>query len=99
MVDTNEWHKIGDKLTSYLNICKCQRKLKSIVNILCSIYNKIDGDNKEDLTEEEHLICALLDKNTHLITHGTNIEYPIIFNRIEWEWILSIKNDINLEDN
>lgn len=36
-IDDKEWHKIGDKLTTYLGICGCQRKLKSIIDVLVTI--------------------------------------------------------------
>lgn len=94
-----EWHKIGDKLTSDLGICGCQRKLKSIVEVLNNILDKFENNNTS-YTGEEYLILALLDTNTNLIYHGTNCEYPIIDNTIDfWKWIREVRNSEFLEDN
>ena len=101
-IDDKEWHKIGDKLTNYLGICGCQRKLKSIVDVLVRIYDK-GKTGKHNWTAEEYLILAMLDAR-NLITHGINCEYPIILhmprnNDDFWEWINSIKDNPNLDDN
>lgn len=111
-IDTKEWHKIGDKLTAYLGICGCQRKLKSIIDVLVRIYDK-GQTGEHNWTAEEYLILAMLDARK-LITHGVNCEYPIIsptmtrdevliFNNLYtvdfWEWINSVKDNPNLEDN
>lgn len=99
--NTDEWHKIGNKLCDFLGICHCQRKLKSIVNVLVSIHNK---EKTRDFTGEEYLILALLDSK-NLITHGVNCEYPIILHMHKsdqedfWAWILKIKDSPYLEDN
>ena len=96
-----EWEEMRDKLTNYLGICECQRKIKSIVDVLVAIYDK--GKTEEhDWTAEEYLILALLDA-IGLITHGINCEYPIIIHLTDkeddfWEWINSIKNNPNLQD-
>jgi hypothetical protein len=98
MKDINEWHKIGNKLTSYLGICSCQRKLKSIVEILIHINIKISNHDWNALTMNELLITALLEKRG-LITHGTNCEYPFIGNEEFWNWLSEIKDNEYLEDN
>lgn len=101
MKSIDEWHKIGNKLTSYFGICSCQRKLKTIVDSLYSIYKKLDTDELTfEFTGTEWLIIALLDANTDAITHGTNCEYPILNRDHEfWKWIIEIKDNVNLEDN
>ena len=98
-INYEEWHKIGNKLCTYLRICKCQRKLKSIVDILIKIYEK-GKNNERSWTSEEYLILAFLD-SINLITHGTNCEYPIMIstNSDFWEWLYSIKDNPNLCDN
>lgn len=100
-----EWHKIGNKLTAYFGICNCQRKLKSIIDNLYSIYDKCnrayeDTDCKRDFTGAEWLLIAILDRHSDLITHGTNCEYPII-NKDNWfwQWIIEIKDSPSLNDN
>lgn len=104
MVDDKEWHKIGDQLTTYFNICGCQRKLKTIVDSLYSIYEKLIkfSEDREplDFTGTEWLIVAMLDKNETAVCHGTNCEYPIILlNDPFWVWLIETKNNPNLEDN
>ena len=97
--NTTEWHKIGDKLTSILGICHCQRKLKSFVDILVSIHNKCNVRNWDALTMEELFICAFLDK-LGILCHGTNCEYPIVAGaEAFWEWIFEIKDSPYLQDN
>ena len=97
MENREQWHKLGNKLSAYLRICNCQRKIKSITTVLLNLKNKIES--KENIfTPEEYLIIALLDK-TNLITHGINIEYPLISDNDFWEWLESIKDDPNLIDN
>ena len=98
MKDIKEWHRIGDKLTAYLGICGCQRKLKSFVNILLTIEEKIKGNDWNLLTAEELMITALLEKRD-VITHGTNCEYPFIGNTDLWEWLHTVKDNPALEDN
>lgn len=97
MEHIEEWHKLGDRLSSHLRICNCQRKIKSITNVLLNIKAKIDN-REDDYTPEEYLILALLDK-TSLITHGINMEYPMLNDDDTWKWIESIKDDPNLTDN
>ncbi len=101
MVDSEEWHKIGDKLTGYFKICGCQRKLKTIVNNLYSIYYKLDKESPDyNFTGTEWLIRAMLDRSSNAIMHGTNCEYPILNKEDEfWKWILEVKDNPNLEDN
>lgn len=97
-VDDKEWHYIGNRLTDYLGICSCQRKLKSIVDVLISIYEKAES-GKHGYTPSEFLICAMLEKRNFL-THGINCEYPIIDKNIQfWIWIVSLKDNPNLTDN
>ena len=97
-----DWRRIGTKLTSYLGICPCQRKLKSIIDVLVRIYDK-GQIGEHNWTAEEYLILAMLDARD-LIAHGTNCEYPIIVHLRQnnddfWEWINSIKDNPNLIDN
>ena len=98
------WHEIGDELTSKFNICGCQRKLKTIVDNLYSIYQKLitfqDTGDDLDFTGAEWLLVAMIDKNTKAITHGVNCEYPIINQDDEfWKWVIETKDNPNLKDN
>jgi hypothetical protein len=103
MKDIDEWHKIGDKLTSYFGICNCQRKLKSIIDALYSIYVKCQldtSDPKRQFTGAEWLLIALIDSASDRIEHGVSCEYPIIIeNHPFWQWIVEIKDSPYLEDN
>lgn len=95
-----EWNRLNRKLCSLLQICPCQRKLKSIVMILLSIYNKLIVMKWDELTPEELLICNLLDVNTEWITHGVNCEYPILKRGGElWDFVLSAQYNPALIDN
>jgi hypothetical protein len=80
--ETAQWHKIGNKLCNYLQICSCQRKLKSIIDNLYSIYIKCngayEGTHERDFTGAEWLLIAILDRHSAYISHGINCEYPII---------------------
>jgi hypothetical protein len=98
-IDIKEWHKIGNKLTRYFNICSCQRKLKSIIDNLASIKEKCQNE-EYNFTGAEWLVIAMMDKSSDAITHGINCEYPII-NKDDpfWIWIDEVKNNPNLEDN
>jgi hypothetical protein len=104
MQDVNKWHEIGDKLTAYLGICSCQRKLKSFIDILVRIWENgnsrkvLLGEEQRPWTGEEYMILAFLD-NRNLICHGTNCEYPIIVDNEFWQWVLSVKDSPYLEDN
>lgn len=103
-VDLKEWHKIGDHLCAIFRICSCQRKLKTIVDNLYSIYTKLETFQNDrvplDFTGAEWLLVAMIDKNTEAITHGTNCEYPILNKDNElWKWVIEVKNNPNLEDN
>jgi hypothetical protein len=93
-----EWHLIGNQLSEYLNICNCQRKLKTIIDILLHI-RQVCGDTEwEKLTKEELFITALLDNIG--FTHGSNAEYPIVDDSYPiWDFIDSIKDSPALEDN
>lgn len=95
MNNNREWHDINHKLTEFLGICDCQRKLKSIVDILITIRDSLNTGRK--LTPEQLFICALLDGKA--FSHGINAEYPIITEIQFWDWLDNIKNDSNLEDN
>lgn len=96
--NTTEWKAIGQRLTSELGICDCQRKLLSIVRALVGIQDKVLSRNLK-FSANEVLIIAFLDSKK-LITHGVNIEYPSLDEEHEfWKWIKSIKNNPNLEDN
>ena len=96
--EQNEWFIIRNTLTKYLDICHCQRKIKSIIDSLYSIYLKCrEGDY--DFTGAEWLLIALLNK-TEYMTHGINCEYPIITDEDGfWKWIKEIKNSPYLIDN
>ncbi len=102
MTNIEEWHKIGYRLAYYLDICGCQRKLKSIVDILVHIDIKISNQDWKALKAEELLITALLEKRG-LLAHGTNCEYPIKsaqkFSINFWNFIHEIKDSPYLEDN
>lgn len=93
-----EEKKLGYKLTKYMGICACQRKLKSFVSILNEIHTKIVNKDWKSLTPHEHVICALLDSKG-LLTHGVNMEYPLLDKKEFWEWVVSIKDSPHLEDN
>ena len=104
MVDNKEWHKIGDKLTNYFQICGCQRKLKSIIDSLLSIRKKCNDayelGTPRDFTGAEWLLIAMIESRSEAICHGTNCEYPIIMNDDPfWIWLDEIKDSPNLEDN
>lgn len=87
---------IEQKLSRWLGICHCQRKIKSIVTVLSNIKYKIENKEKS-WTGEEYLIVALLDSNG-LITHGVNIEYPILAKEDFWLFIDELMK-IELWDN
>ena len=98
------WHEIRGKLTKHLDICGCQRKLKSIIGVLVGIYDKGQSGG-HNWTAEEYLILAMLDAKG-LIVHGINCEYPIITHPLSgsdvddfWRWINSVKDSPNLSDN
>lgn len=96
------WHEIGNRLTGYLGICGCQRKLKSIASELMDIYQKINRYHNEgepmNFTGAQYLLTAMLERQG-LICHGVNCEYPIITNTEFWNWIIEIQNNSALEDN
>ncbi len=99
MVDNKEWHRIGDELCRIFNICSCQRKLKTIIDNLYSIYLRLE---KRDFTftGTEWLIIAMIDRNSDAITHGINCEYPILNkDNYIWKFIIESYNNPNLEDN
>lgn len=99
MENINEWHKIGNKLTGYFKICQCQRKLKTIVDNLVSIYEKLK-ERDFNFTGAEWLLIAMMDRSSDAITHGTNCEYPILQEDDPfWKWLLEIKDNPYLEDN
>lgn len=102
--ELEEWHKIGNQLTSYFHICSCQRKLKSIIDNLYSIYEKCngayEGTHERDFTGAEWLLLAILENKSTAVSHGVNCEYPII-NKEDpfWMWIVEIKDSPYLSDN
>lgn len=101
-IELEEWHKIGNKLTNYFGICSCQRKIKSIIDNLYSIYTKCNyEDPNRDFTGAEWLVIAMIDRySKEEITHGVNCEYPIINENSEfWKWIIEVKNNPYLTDN
>lgn len=102
--DTEEWHKIGNQLCDYFGICRCQRKLKSIIHALYNIYQKCNqgynDSSKRNFTGAEWLLIAILDRHSDMIQHGINCEYPIINESSEiWKFILKEKDSPYLEDN
>lgn len=102
--ELEEWHKIGNTLCDYFQICRCQRKLKTIIDNLISIYEKCNGayerTHERDFTGAEWLIIAILDARSDAIMHGVNCEYPIINKEDDfWKWILEVKDSPYLEDN
>ena len=99
MKDIKEWHKIGDKLTTYFGICGCQRKLKTIIDNLVNIKEKCIARDF-NFTGAEWLLLAIMDKNSNAIEHGINCEYPMI-NTYDpfWVWLDEVKNNPYLEDN
>lgn len=93
------WDEIGETLTIKFNICSCQRKLKSIVDNMYSIYIRLEERNFT-FTGAEWLIIAMMDKNSDAVSHGVNSEYPILMKHHEfWEWIIAVKDNPNLSDN
>jgi aspartate oxidase len=97
--DVNEWHRLGNTLSDYLGICRCQRKLMAIYRILTSIKDKCISNNWEELTYDELLICALLEQK-NIITHGTNCEYPIVNSAHPiWKFLEDEKDNENLVNN
>lgn len=98
MIDMDAWHQMNKYLTTTLGICDCQKRIMSIVKSLAAIKGKILRRELK-FSANEVLIVAFLDAKG-LLTHGTNIEYPILDESNEfWVWIDKIKNDPNLEDN
>lgn len=93
----DELKEIGTTLVSFLDICDCQRKIKSIIDCLASIHDKIINENNE-FTDQEYLIIALLDSRGFL-THGTNIEYPILDKDYFWQWINKVRYNPSLKNN
>lgn len=93
------WGQINKKLTSFMGICSCQRKLKSIINGLALIYEK--GQTGEyPFDGNEWLLIALLEKHPDdIVTHGINCEYPIFREHAFWDWVLETKDNPNLSDN
>ena len=100
----DSWNDIQKQLVGYFGICGCQRKVKSIIDNLYSIYIKIDNhwENGDDynFTGAEWLLIALLQNGSPWITHGINCEYPILRKDDPfWEWVLRVKDNPNLIDN
>jgi len=59
--DVERWKAIRSQLTIELDVCNCQRKLKSIITVLSNIHEKITTGNL-GFTNEEFLICAFLER-------------------------------------
>jgi len=103
MKDIEKWQEIREKLTDYLGICGCQRKLKTIIDNLVSIHDKCIGaynnTHERDFTGAEWLVIAMLNSGSDAIIHAINCEYPIINEDDKfWKWILEIKDSPYLED-
>ncbi len=100
-----EWHRIGNKLTKYLKICSCQRKLRSIIDNLWEMHEKnraaYETGGDRQFTGAEWLVWAMIDANTAgIVDHGINCEYPITYSESEfWEWIKEVKDSPYLQDN
>ena len=93
--DFENWDNLQYRLTTFFGICSCQRKLKTIIDNLVSIKEKLI-DRNFNFTGSEWLIIAILDKNTDSITHGINCEYPIINTENPmWKWIDEVKDNPN----
>jgi hypothetical protein len=77
-VDIIEWHKIGEKLTSYFGICSCQQKLKSIVYNLLEIKTKCLNQDY-NFTGAEWLILVQMEKgycdHCPLADKNVNVDY------------------------
>ncbi len=98
-IDDKEWHKIGNQLTSYFQICGCQRKLKTIIDNLVEIKQKLI-DRNFNFTGAEWLLIASMETFSNAITHGINCEYPIIIEDDPfWKWLDEVKDNPNLVDN
>jgi hypothetical protein len=97
-IELTQWHEIGNKLTKYLEICDCQRKLKSIISNLASIYDKCISKDYI-FTGAEWLLLAMIERYD-FVNHGTNAEYPIINQEHEfWKFILDANSLSFLQDN
>ena len=95
-----EWHKIQDVIVGTFRLCECQRKIKSIVDDLYQIYQKLDVGDFDHFTGAEYLLIGMMDKSSDLVTHGINIEYPILNRDAEfWKWIIEVKDSPYLIDN
>lgn len=98
-VDAKRWNEISETLTEYFQICSCQRKIKSIVDNLAEIKDKCERRDF-NFTGAEWLLIAIMDARSHAVAHGINCEYPIIRSSDDfWQFIDSVKDDPNLEDN
>lgn len=91
--------QIGNLLTDYFQICKCQRKIKTIIDNLVSIRSKCNAQTY-DFTGAEWLLLAMMDSNSNAVMHGINCEYPIINDSDTfWQWIDHVKDSPYLKDN
>lgn len=97
MVDNKEWHLIGDRITRRLHICTCQRKLKSFVDELLAV-KAIVQDWSLPVLSHQYMLIAWLG-SLDLIEHGSNIEHAWLADEEFWEWLETIKDSPNLEDN
>ena len=99
MSDTNNYDSFEEvriKLSVYLNICPCQRKLRSIVDQLYNIKRNIYRLNP--INSEDVLLCAILDK-LNILEHGINCEYPILTNMEFWKFIDKCYSNPNVINN
>ena len=75
------------RLAEMLGVCSCIRQMDDIKQALAEIRRKIRGPiSPSAFSPAEYLAVALLDQYTDVITHGTNIEYPILMKEEElWD--------------
>src|SRR5688572_32878637 len=100
------WKQINLVVTECVGIGGCQRKLKSIVDNLHSMYTRCiganEGTHEREFTGAEWLLIAIIEKHGkgEMITHGTNCEYPIIMkDHWFWKWLREVKDNPELSDN
>ncbi len=99
-IEDKEWHRIQEVIVGTFRLCECQRKIKSIVDALYSIYVNLDKGMPYQFTGAEWLLIGMMDKSSDMVTHGINMEYPILNRDHEfWKWIIEIKDSPYLKDN
>lgn len=93
------WKHAKDCIVAFFSICTCQRKVKTIVDNMYSIYQKLEDQNF-NFTGAEWVLIAMMDKRSNTIIHGTNCEYPILCkDDLFWKFILETKDQPWLIDN